>query len=307
VAWWRFAGFGSVLSGKARYLLAWRGRVLRGRARHGEVWHGRVRRDLSWRGSVLYSIVRSCPVRHSDVRRGLIKVLRGLALYSTVQSCPVRRSKVRLHMAVRGPVRLGQVEFGRVRHYRGIVRSCCAARGTAERGFVWQGKVLSWFGEVLIGVVGFSGERHCVVRYSFIEALHGVAKFGPAKHSVAGLGITRRGDALRGIDWAGKVMLAEALFWQGGAGQREVRNGAVWHSMVSIRHGTEGSGFARLCAAGQALVRRHLGLVWPGEAGRCMARLALVSSRFGRVLLSQVRRGPVLQGKVGYALSLVRG
>ena len=60
------------------------------------------------------------------------------------------------------------------------------------------------------------------------EVLLRVVKFSPAKHGVVMLG---------------KVLCGIA------------------------RCRTVGPGFARLRAAGQALVRRHLGLVWPSEVG----------------------------------------
>jgi len=111
---------------------------------------------------------------------------------------------------------------------------------------------------------------YCGVAWSR-EALHGIAKFGPAKHSMASLGALWSCD----VQWGG------------------VWSCLVRHGKLSLRHGTEGSGFARLSAVGQALVRHYLGWAWSCEAGRCMARFASAFLRLGIVLLSRVWRGPV--------------
>jgi len=237
-----------------------------------------------WGGGVLWGSVLS-----SKARLGVI--LRGLALYGTVLSCPVRLSKVVSGEVFRGVALHGGVGscpagssgawLGKVRRF--IARSGCAGWATVERGFVWQGtalswqggveqsevrygKLSSWLGEVLFGVVGFIGALYSKVRSYCgmvwsVEALHRIVEFCPVKYCM--------------------VLRAKAL------------------SRLSIvRCGTVQSGFARLRAVGQALLRRHLGFVWSCDVGRCMASFALASLRLGSVLLSQVRRGPVLQGPV---------
>ena len=69
------------------------------------------------------------------------------------------------------------------------------------------------------------------------------------------------------------VLLGKALFWQGGVVQSEVH-----YAEVSLRRGTVESGFARLRAAGQALVSLSSGMVTQGSVMRGAA-----SSRFGLV------------------------
>jgi len=324
---------GSVLSSLARQGVSWRGKVLSGRARHGEVLHGNV-----GFGSILafLGFVRSCPVRLRNVEHGVVRqckvkqgsisVLRGLAWHGTVLSCLVRQRMARFFRAwfgmvvccplssgkatffvvwhgvlERGPVRLGQVVFGRLWHF--MVRSGIVGRSTAERGFVLHGKVSSWLGEVLIGIVGFIGALYCLVRsycgmVRSVEALHGILKYGPVKHCMAGLGAIWSCDVQRGGVWSCLARYAKALFWKGGAVQSEVRHAKLSLRSGVVRCGTVLSGFARLRAVGQALLRRHYGLAWPGEVGRCMASFALALLRLGSVLLSQVRRVPVLQGFV---------
>jgi len=242
-------------------------------------------------------MVRSSPGRFCNVRHGLIEALRGMALYSTALSSPVWRSKVTFGEAFRGMVSPGGAGSGpdgssgvwlcKVRCF--LVRSCCAGRATAECGFVWFGKVfrgMVLFCEALIGVVGYRGLLHCLVRHGFIKdpwvgsycgvvwnckALHSIVKFGPAKHCMVGLGAIWSGDVQRGGAWSCLVMHGKALFWQGGAVQSEVQ-----HAKVLLRHGTEGSGFARLRAVGQA------------------------SALLGMVRWSPVRFSPVRQGTLAH-------
>lgn len=152
----------------------------------------------------------------------------------------------------------------------GVVRHTLARQGlswrgpvaagwcTAEQGFVLHGKVVSWLGEVLFCVVGFVGvlfsrvRSYCGVVWS-VEALHSIVKFGPVMYSV--------------------VMYAEALFWQGGVVQNEVR-----HAKLSLRRGTVESGFARLRAVGQALV--FFGIALLGKVRWCPVKFGVVGHGF---------------------------
>lgn len=96
-------------------------------------------------------------------------------------------------MEERGPVRLGQVEFGSARFCkdrRFLVRPGCAGRASAGRGFALYGKVrfyLVWFGDALFGVVGsrWGTALNGKVRSYCGEALHAVVKFCPVKHCYA--------------------------------------------------------------------------------------------------------------------------
>jgi len=99
-----------------------------------------VLRGLAW-----FRIVRPCPARHGNVWHGIS--LRGLVLHGTVLSCPARLSKASFFevwhgMLVRSLVLLGQVLFGSV----------------------VLGKVSSWLGDVLFGLVGRIGVLYCKVR-----------------------------------------------------------------------------------------------------------------------------------------------
>jgi len=122
--------------------------------------------------------------------------------------------------------------------------------------------------------VGWSGALFSKVFCGVVwgrEALHGVAKFGPAMYSMVGLGAF----------WFGIVMFSEALscsasakvlFWQGGVEQSEVRRARLLLRHGIARSSTLVSGLARLCAVGQAPVF------------------------LGSVLLGKVRWSPVRQG-----------
>jgi len=264
---------GGVLWSSALSSLVWQGVLSRGLALLGFVRScpDRQRKVKQGSISVLRGPVWRSPAWWRDAGHGFISVLRGLVLYGTVLSCPVRQRMARffevwLGVAGRSPVRLGQVVLGRV--WRFMLRSGCAGRATVERGFVWHGKVLSWFGEVLLCAVGFIGALYAKVRFYCgvvwsVEALHSVVKFGPVKYSL------------------------------------------VMQAKVSSRHGivrcrTVVSGFARLRAVGRGMLRRYLGFVWSGEVGRCIARRA--SAFFGRVLIGLVRRGPAMFSPVGYGI-----
>jgi len=197
-------------------------------------------------------------------------VLRGSVLSSKARlgAIDVLRGLAWHGGAVSGPVGSSGVWLCKLRHYYGFV-----LRGRVERGFLWQGKAFRgvvWSRDVLLGAAGFIGalyskvRSYCGVVWS-VEALHGIVKFCPVKHCM--------------------VLRAKAL------------------SRLSIlRRGTVRSGFARLRAAGQALVRRHLGFVWSCDVGRCMASFALASLRLGDVLLCEVWWSPVLQGQVRLGL-----
>jgi hypothetical protein len=233
-----------------------------------------------WLCGVLWSSVGSSRVRH-----GLIDVLRGMALYSTVLSCPVRLRKLWFGRAFRGIVLHGGVETGPAASSGVCHGKVSFWHGGVMQSEVRHGKLLSWSGEDRFGVAGFGGLLYGLVRFycglvRCIEALHGIVKFCPVKYCV--------------------VLRGKALFWHGIAWRGSVGRCLARYAKAFLRHGTVESGFVRLCAAGQALVRRYL--AWPGEAGRCMARFASVSSRLGDVLLCKVRRGPVLQGRVRLGL-----
>jgi len=168
-----------------------------------------------------------------------------------------------------------------VKVFRGVVSHGGAGSCPAGSGGVWLCKVLSWFGEVLLCVVGWIGvlfskvRSYCGVAWS-VEALHGVVKFGPAKYSVAGSGVFWSGDVRRGAVLYSAVWHAKALFWQGGVEQSEVHQAKLSLRCGIVRRRTVVSGFARLCAVGQALVRHY----------------------FGTVLLGNVRWSPARQGPV---------
>lgn len=71
------------------------------------------------------------------------------------------------------------------------------------------------------------------------------------------------GEEFRGMVWMREVLLRVVKFSP--VKHCVVRLGKVLRGIARCR--TVDPGFARLRAAGQALVRRHLGLVWPGEVG----------------------------------------
>jgi len=190
-----------------------------------------------------------------QVKQAFISALRGLALYGTVLSglvrlcnarhfalgsCPVGSSGFWQGLAWRflvewGPVRLGQVRFGSARlgkEFHGIARSGCAGWSTLERGFVWLGRVSLWSCEVLFAAVEFCGVLYAMASFwrGIVwsrEALSRVVKFGPVKHCY-------------------------------------VRHARASLRLGIVRHGTVESGFARLRAAGQALVSLRLGWDWQG-------------------------------------------
>jgi len=222
--------------------------------------------------------VRRCVVRSSLARHGFISALRGLALYGTVLSCPVRLCKLSLWSggAVSCPAGSSGVWLCKV--WRFLVRSCCVGRSTLERGFVLQGKVTSWSGEVLFAAVGLCGVLCTAASFWrgivwLREALFRVVKFGPVKHCY--------------------VRQARALLRLG-----------------IVRHGTVECGFARLRAAGQALVSSRSGMVTQGYvmrgAVRCStARRSLVSLRLGwdwqdPVMHGIVKRASAMQGILRY-------
>lgn len=199
-------------------------------------------------------------------------VLRGLLLYGTVLSCPAWlckawRFEVWSGMSVWSPVRLGQVVFGSARLSkvrRLMARSGSGGWGTVECGFVWQGKVLLWFGDVLFGVVGFIGVLCSMVRsYCGVvwnrKARQCLVKFCPVKHWVVWLAsaLLRLGEVVPCMDWSGEVL------WSGVWSSALMYGKALLRSGIAM-YGTVRSGLARLRAAGQALVRFYFGLVMQG-------------------------------------------
>jgi len=280
---------GVVLSSLVRSGILWWAGASWGR--WGKVQLGTVWRGLSFRGLALLGIVRSCPVRLRNVRLG--SSFRSLVLHGTVLSCPARLNKALYGEVFQGVVSSGGagsspagssgVWFGKVLCF--VVRSCTAGWRTVERCFVWCGEelfrqggleqsevhygtLLLWFGEVLLGVVGFIGALYSKVRsycgmVRSVEVLHGIVKFCPQKHSVVGF--------------------AKAL----------LRHGIVRRSTVR-------SGFARLRAVGQALFwwgQVWFGTVLPGNVWRCDVWSG--TSRLGMVMWGPVRLGPA---KYGFAL-----
>jgi hypothetical protein len=172
------------------------------------------------------------------------------AMLGPVRFCMAWLFEVWSGMLVWSPVRLGQVLFG---------SAMC-------------GKVSLWFGEVLIGVAGFTGVLYSKARSYFLangdvgrggvrfycgmvwnrEALFRVVKFCPVKHGLVGLGITWSGDVRWSVVRKRAVMHAKAL----------LRSGIV-------RRSTVGSGLARLRVAGQAMVLLRRGQVWLGTVLSC--------------------------------------
>ena len=186
-----------------------------------------------------------CPARLRDVSQGVS--LRALVLYRTVLSCPARHRKARRFelwygMVERVPVRLGQVLLGSVRQgiswrgrvlrgraqhgevlhgrvkrsslrfakvFQGGVCSDSVLHGSEELSAVWQGKVLSWSGDVLFGVAGFIGALHSKVRsYCGVvwnrKALQSLVKFCPVKHCYVWHGII---EVLHCLEWHCRVWL----------------------------------------------------------------------------------------------------
>jgi len=292
----------------------------------GDARLGVVRRCFisALRGLVLFGTVLSGPVR--QYMAGFLEVWSGMAersparlghvVIGSVKRCKVWRFVERFCFAGRSTLERGFALHGRVRSF--LVRLAAAMMG-----FVWQSGVLlgmalsgrgfAWSGEVLFGGVGLSGVLYCLallrrgVAWSD-EALHSVVKFGPAMYSVVSSGIIWPGDVNRGAAWDGAARQVKVSFWQGGVEQSEVHQ-----AEPSLRIGKVKRCLVSCCSAGQALVsllrgavRRSiagfgavsLALAWSCEAGRCIVKRGLVSSRFGCALLSFVRRGPVLQGSV---------
>lgn len=168
-------------------------------------------------------------------------------------------------------------------------------RGKAQYGPVLFGKVwrhlakfcMARFREVLIGVAGLIGALYSMVRsYCGVvwnrEARHVMAKFCPVKHGMAWLGVIVLWgcEALWSAVWSSAVMCAKAL----------LRSGIAMYGIVR-------SGFARLRAAGQALVRRYFGLAMQGGVLFCTVQQGQVSPHFGMVLRSWVMHGDVWQRK----------
>jgi len=234
-------------------------------------------------------------VQSSLARHGVS--CRGLALHRTALSCPVRYRKALQAKAFRavawyggagsGPAGSSGVWFSKLR--QGISRRGPAAVGrcTLERCFVSYGKLrhfVAWFSDVLFGVVELIGVMHSKVRfYCGLAWKDGVGK------SELGPCVAR---------------LSKALFWQGGVEQSEAHIAELSLMSGMARHGTVGSGFARLRAAGQGLLKYYLGLVLPCEVGRSVVKQGQVL--FG---LGQARRGPVRQGpaKSGFASLTIHG
>ena len=124
------------------------------------------------------------------------------------------------------------------------------------------------------GSAGWTTARHCVSRYGLVRSC--LVPWGSVGYCTVWFCLARH--------YFGRVVRCKARF------------SVLRHAL--FRRGTAGSGFARLCAAGQAMVRRHLGLVWPGEVGRCIARQGLGFMRSGVVTQGSVMRGAVSCGLV---------
>lgn len=205
-----------------------------------------ARFSLARYGVMWLALVRSCPARLRNARQGIIGARRAKVEQSTLRHGFIRVLRC---LAEWGPA-LGQVLFGSVKYgkvWKFMVRSAAVARGTVGRGFVWfgvlrccadrwgkllygvvlRGKVLLWSGEVvLLGSVGWIGAL-----YARVRSYCGVVWSREALHGIVKFGPVKHCT----------VMLAKALF----------------------RHGTVGSGFARL-RAGQGLVRRYFGIALRG-------------------------------------------
>jgi hypothetical protein len=170
-------------------------------------------------------------------------------------------------------------QYSKARSYCGVVLSGEARYVMVEFCPVMQSKVRSYCGMVW--------NR---------EALHSLVKFCPVKHGSAGLGITWSGDVRWSAVRKRAVMQAKALFWQGGVLRGSVGRclvmcakalfGDVKHSLAGrssawsakvllrscvVRSGTVGSGFARLRAAEQALVKFYSGRLVQGGVKLCVA------------------------------------
>jgi len=259
--------------------------VLRGLSLHGTVLSCPVRlvKVMSaevFRGVVSYGGAGSCPAGSSGawfsrVRRFMVRS--GCAGWATVERCFVLYGKVRFYRGVvwRCPVWCcgeGGVLHSKVRSYCGMVWRCPVWLCGVQWGTVLQGKVLLWHGlEGWCGAKRGSAQHglvsfYCGVVWS-VEALHGIVKFCPVKHCVAGLGIILVwcGDVRWGAGRSCLVRHAELSFWQGG-----VLNGIAWRGSVG-RCFVE-SGLVRLGAVGQALLSLWLGPVGcsgvlPGKGG----------------------------------------
>ncbi len=285
--------------------------------RYGPVVCSGARQCILRSGLVFLGLVRPCTARLSKVRFArfaIIEALRGLVLHGTILSCPVRYRKVRLcedsfsKLSLwQGTVRLGEARqaklllwcsgvesgsvgssgalFSTVRCYCGLARSCCVAWGSVVRGLVLCGKVLSWFGEALFGIVERVGVLHGMVLHGLAllrrcvawsrEALYGVAKFGPVKYGYARLGMVllRFGNVKRGFVSCGLARLLQSLL-------------SLWLAVVRYSKAK--------CSL--ALLRR--GQVWLGTVLSRNAWYSLVSSRLGHVLRCPVRLSSVMPGLV---------
>jgi hypothetical protein len=296
----------------------------------GEVSQGVAGCGVIWRCLVWLGIVRSCPVRLRKAGRGFIDALRGLALYGTVLSCPVRLSKALFVGVFRGLALYGGAGSGPVgscpvwlcKARRFLARSCMDVWGTVEWGLVLHAKVSPSVSR--FGTVGQSGDNLGNVKRS--EVLLSMVKrcdvsFGKAL-SWQGGAAQSEVHCAKVLLWFGEVLFCVAGFI--GALYSKVRSycGVVWncdaryvvvkfcpvkHCYVRhaqalsrpgiVRCGTVRSGFARLRAAGQALVSLRSGMVLHSWALRCdvwpgVSRFGLV--RKGGALLVTVLFGIVM-------------